>query len=439
MNYYEELGLTPEATPAEIHQAHRKLTKLLHPDQQTDETLRRLAEAQMRRLNSIVDVLSDSDRRRQYDKGVNGAIERPQQASNTTNLGMTAVIEEEQPRRFLTMIRRYVPWWVWSTVGALTLTSAAVWFFADNLGSSFDSKTMAYVPVQDPPSQSVSGASLNPPAAAGNRESRAEARLQQLTAQLRGVFETKPGKPPAAEPRDSRGSPEPPQKELSTVNTPAVGPEQKPQPAPPAVAPPKVASHSEAASDTEAVTARLTPPKGDAAPAGGTPPSAQIASSPKLAPPPQSIPSLAPNQNQPNAPAVASPPASVAPAEILATSSGLEGEWIYAPKKPEKRKPGLYPPDFIELRLFRSQGALRGIYHARYQVDEARQISPEVSFQLSSQEENAKTLVWESANGSKGWLKVNPVDRSTIKVQWQTTVYSREPSLTAGVATLIRR
>src|SRR5271155_5418993 len=135
MNYYEELGLTPEATPEEIHQAHRKLTKLLHPDQQTDETLRRLAEAQMRRLNSIVDVLSDSDTRRQYDKGVNGVIERHHQAPNAANLGMPAAIEEEDPRRFLTMIRRYVPWWVWSTVGALTLTSAAVWFFADNLGS----------------------------------------------------------------------------------------------------------------------------------------------------------------------------------------------------------------------------------------------------------------------------------------------------------------
>jgi len=442
MNYYEELGLTPEATPEEIHQAHRKLTKLLHPDQQTDETLRRLAEAQMRRLNSIVDVLSDSDTRRQYDKGVNGVIERHHQAPNAANLGMPAAIEEEDPRRFLTMIRRYVPWWVWSTVGALTLTSAAVWFFADNLGSSFGSKTMAYVPVQDPPSQSASGASLNPPAAVSSRESRAEARLQELTARLRGVFETKPGKPSAAEFGDSHGNREPPQKELSSVSPPAVAPEQKLQSAPPVVAPPKVVSHNEPAHDTEVAAARLAPPKLEAAQVGGTPPPAQITSSPKPAPPPQSIPSPAANQNPQNAPAVASAPASkppVATAEILATSSSLEGEWIYAPKKPERRKPGLYPPDFIELRLFRSQGALRGSYHARYQVDETRQISPEVSFQLSSQEQNAKTLIWESANGSKGWLKVNPVDQSTIKVQWQTTVYSRQPSLTAGVATLIRR
>src|SRR5208337_1093449 len=165
MNYYEELGLTPEATPEEIHQAHRKLTKLLHPDQQTDETLRRLAEAQMRRLNSIVDVLSDSDSRRKYDKGVNTAAERPHHNQGTTNLGMPTGLERDDPRQVLTKLRRYVPWWVWSTVGALTLTSAAVWFFADDLGSSFGSKTMAYVPVQDPPSQSASGASSGPPLA----------------------------------------------------------------------------------------------------------------------------------------------------------------------------------------------------------------------------------------------------------------------------------
>lgn len=94
MNYYEELGLTPEASPEEIHQAHRKLTKLLHPDQQTDEALRRLAEAQMRRLNSIVDVLSDSDSRKQYDKGVNAPNGRPHYTPNAANLGMAASMEE---------------------------------------------------------------------------------------------------------------------------------------------------------------------------------------------------------------------------------------------------------------------------------------------------------------------------------------------------------
>jgi curved DNA-binding protein CbpA len=49
MTYYEELGLGQDATVEQIRQAHRKLARILHPDQQTDEVLRRLAEIQMKR------------------------------------------------------------------------------------------------------------------------------------------------------------------------------------------------------------------------------------------------------------------------------------------------------------------------------------------------------------------------------------------------------
>jgi hypothetical protein len=435
MNYYEELGLTPEATPEEIHQAHRKLTKLLHPDQQTDEVLRRLAEAQMRRLNSIVDVLSGSDSRKQYDKGISAANERLHHTPSATNLGMAAGLEREDPRQFLTRIRRYVPWWVWSTVGALTLTFAAVWFFADDLGSSFGGKTMAYVP--DPPSQSGSGASVGPLAAPSTRESRAEARLQDLTARLRSVFETKPSKPQASNASGSQVSQAAPQTEVvATLPQPTPAPEQASQAPPPVPAAQKLGSHTDPAHDTEIAMARQAPPKIEGVPAKSIP--APLAQTPNLGkpaalPPPTPTPAM-------SSPATASssnPPATptVAPAPV----SGLEGEWIYAPAKPERRKPGLFPPDFIELKLFSSQGELHGFYHARYQVDETRDISPDVSFQLSAQEVNARTLTWESSNGSRGWLKVNPLDKSTIKVQWQTTVYSKQPSLTAGVATLVRR
>ncbi len=67
MTYYEEFGLDPRATPEEIRQAYRNLSRLLHPDQQSDEALQRLAETQMKRLNSIHGILSDPAKRRQYD------------------------------------------------------------------------------------------------------------------------------------------------------------------------------------------------------------------------------------------------------------------------------------------------------------------------------------------------------------------------------------
>jgi len=68
MNFYEELGLAPSAGEEEIHRAHRILTRLLHPDQQTDAAMRVAAELQMRRVNGIVELLIDPERRRQYDE-----------------------------------------------------------------------------------------------------------------------------------------------------------------------------------------------------------------------------------------------------------------------------------------------------------------------------------------------------------------------------------
>ena len=67
MNYYEELGLGCGATTERIRSAYRNMARLLHPDQQQDEELRRLAEVQMKRLNFIHDVLTDPVRRSQYD------------------------------------------------------------------------------------------------------------------------------------------------------------------------------------------------------------------------------------------------------------------------------------------------------------------------------------------------------------------------------------
>jgi curved DNA-binding protein CbpA len=72
VTYYEELGLTPQASPEEIREAYRTLARLLHPDQYQEEKLKRAAEGQMRRLNRIYAELSDPERRRRYDQSLGG-------------------------------------------------------------------------------------------------------------------------------------------------------------------------------------------------------------------------------------------------------------------------------------------------------------------------------------------------------------------------------
>src|ERR1022692_1859832 len=68
MTYYEELGLSPRATEAEVKRSYKRLTLLLHPDQHRDPEIRDLAEVQMKRLNEIVGILADPEQRRIYDK-----------------------------------------------------------------------------------------------------------------------------------------------------------------------------------------------------------------------------------------------------------------------------------------------------------------------------------------------------------------------------------
>jgi DnaJ-class molecular chaperone len=64
-NYYDVLGVKRSASEKEIRSAYRKLARKHHPDVNPND---KASEALFKEINAAYDVLSDSDKRKKYDK-----------------------------------------------------------------------------------------------------------------------------------------------------------------------------------------------------------------------------------------------------------------------------------------------------------------------------------------------------------------------------------
>ncbi len=377
MNHYEELGVSPSATTAEIRQAYKSLVRVLHPDQQQDLDMRRLSELQLRRLNHLYQVLSDPEQRRIYDLGLQQYL--PALRHNGSPHDMRQEVAWSDISRVRLRLRIKPGAVVWILIGMIALGSAIFWI-------------------------------RWPEPAQPSRQAREQSQTVDLAAT------------PAT---GSNGTP------VRTVTarpaSPASEPAQKREPAYESSRHDRkghtVLSVPERSTAGPVQAAALRTPQNENPLPAATRPRTE---SPEVAAIVPTVPAVAPKNADPPPPPI-----------LKAQSVSVSGKWLYVPRT-EDGKTSLYPPEYIELRINNRAGFLRGKYYGKYRVSD-RAISSEINFQFEGRQGDAVSILpWTGNNGSKGEMRLKRLTNESIEVNWITTTFGQTNTLASGTAVLYR-
>lgn len=90
-DYYEQLGVTRQASLTEIKAAYRKLAKLHHPDANPGD---RGAEQRFKQIVQAYEILSDEGKRNAYDERLKRESMNSPQASQKANVNHSSAKEE---------------------------------------------------------------------------------------------------------------------------------------------------------------------------------------------------------------------------------------------------------------------------------------------------------------------------------------------------------
>ena len=135
VNYYDQLGIPPNASPETIKQAYRSLVRLLHPDAQTDPDLKLAAERQLLKLNRIHSILVDPPQRSAYDEFLGDDLAPP-------------VLEDAREDHLRKNLIRVA--WVLGTIATLALI---FWLGAESAPNESLPRPLAKAPAAPRPSQ----------------------------------------------------------------------------------------------------------------------------------------------------------------------------------------------------------------------------------------------------------------------------------------------